>query len=374
MTADDQHRQAVLTLSDGTTFAGMSFGDLADADGEVVFSTGMVGYPESLTDPSYRGQILVLTYPLIGNYGVPADVETDAFESDRIQVRGLIVQEYVPTFSHRNASRSLADWLHVHKVPAMTGVDTRALVTHLRERGAMLGRIHVSSGGDDRVVPSEMSDPNVRNLVAEVSCTVPQWHRTSHPAQGTTPAVLLIDCGTKRGIIRAFTTRGIDVYCVPWDHDVTNDPTPVMGVIISNGPGDPTKVGATIERLHALLDGHRPILGICLGAQLLALAAGARTYKLAYGHRSQNQPCVEVGTARCAITTQNHGYAIDAGSLPADWRVWFTNANDGTVEGIRHTTKPFRAVQFHPEARPGPEDTSWIFDEFCAEVCPVVKL
>lgn len=369
MTDAIRHHRATLTLSDDMTFSGMSFGAPVDTDGEVVFSTGMVGYPESLSDPSYRGQILVFTYPLIGNYGVPPDTDTDAFESDRIQVRGLIVQDYVPTFSHWSASRSLADWLRAHHVPAMTGVDTRALVTHLRERGAMLGRIHVSSGGDDRVVPSDTSDPNVRNLVAEVSCTAPQWHRTTVRAHGTTPAILLIDCGTKRGIIRAFTARGIDVYCVPWDHDVANDPTPVMGVIISNGPGDPARVGATIERLRALLDGNRPILGICLGAQLLALAAGARTYKLAYGHRSQNQPCVEVGTSRCAITTQNHGYAIDAGSLPADWRVWFTNANDGTVEGIRHMTKPFRAVQFHPEARPGPEDTSWVFDAFCAEIC-----
>lgn len=369
MTADVQHRQAVLTLSDGTTFAGTSFGDLADADGEVVFSTGMVGYPESLTDPSYRGQILVLTYPLIGNYGVPADAETDAFESDRIQVRGLIVQEYVSSFSHWSASRSLADWLRAHRIPAMTGVDTRALVTHLRERGAMLGRIQVTSEGNDVMAFSAIPDPNVRNLVAEVSCTAPRWYRTSVPARGTAPAILLVDCGVKRGIIHAFTIRGIDVYCVPWDHDVAHDPTPIGGIVISNGPGDPTKAGATIAQLRALLDGYRPILGICLGAQLLALAAGARTYKLAYGHRSQNQPCVEVGTPRCAITTQNHGYAVDAGSLPAGWRVWFTNANDGTVEGIQHTAKPFRAVQFHPEARPGPEDTSWIFDEFCAEVC-----
>ena len=370
MIGDTPYHRAMLTLSDGTTFRGTSFGDLADTDGEVVFSTGMVGYPETLTDPSYRGQILVLTYPLIGNYGVPADSNIEAFESDRIQVRGLIVQEYVPTYSHWSATRSLADWLRVHRIPAMTGVDTRALVTHLRERGAMLGRIQITSDGDAATASSAIPDPNARNLVAEVSCTAPRWYRASVPARGTTPAILLVDCGMKRGIIRAFTTRGIDVYCVPWNHDVANDPTPVMGVVISNGPGDPTMVGATTEQLRKLLDGNRPILGICLGTQLLALAAGARTYKLAYGHRSQNQPCLEVGTPRCAITTQNHGYAIDAGSLPADWCVWFTNANDGTVEGIRHRTKPFRAVQFHPEARPGPEDTSWVFDAFCAEVCP----
>lgn len=369
MTTHVPHHRATLTLCDGTTFSGTSFGHSGDTDGEVVFSTDMVGYPESLTDPSYRGQILVLTYPLIGNYGVPADTVTDAFESDRIQVQGFIVQEYVPTFSHWNASRSLAEWLHTHRIPAMTGVDTRALVTHLRERGAMLGRMHMTTGSEDCVRPSEVSDPNTRNLVAEVSCATPQWYRTPVRTNGRPPAVFLMDCGTKRGIVRAFTMRGIDVYCVPWDHDIANDPTPVGGIVISNGPGDPMKVGATITNLRTILDGHRPILGICLGFQLLALAAGARTYKLAYGHRSQNQPCVEVGTPRCAITTQNHGYTVDAGSLPAGWRVWFTNANDGTVEGIQHTAKPFRAVQFHPEARPGPEDTSWIFDEFCAEVC-----
>jgi len=365
-----QHHRAVLTLSDGTTFRGMSFGFPVDTDGEVVFSTGMVGYPETLTDPSYRGQILVLTYPLIGSYGVPSATATDAFESDRIQVRGLIVQDYVSTFSHWSATRSLADWLSEHHIPAMTGVDTRALVTHLRDHGVMLGCMRTVPDGGDQGAPAVMTDPNTRNLVAEVSCTAPCWYRTPTRTHGTPPAVLLVDCGTKRGIIRAFTARGVDVYCVPWDHDIANDPTPVMGIIVSNGPGDPSKVGATIAQLRGLLRGDRPILGICLGAQLLALAADARTYKLPYGHRSQNQPCMEVGTPRCAITTQNHGYAIDAGSLPAGWRVWFTNANDGTVEGIRHLTKPFRAVQFHPEARPGPEDTSWVFDTFCAEVCP----
>lgn len=343
-----------LVLEDGSVFSGLSFGTRASAAGEVVFNTGMVGYPESLTDPSYRGQILVFTYPLIGNYGVPSDGRKEGlvtnFESERIQVQGLIVAEYSDNYSHWNSSTSLGEWMEQHGVPGLTGVDTRALTKRLREKGTMLGKI---VRGDDDL---EFDDPNRRNLVAEVSVREPVEYPKGRKR------VAVVDCGVKHSIIRALTARDISVIRVPWDHDLLKES--VDGVVISNGPGDPKKCGETIENVRRLLSANVPVLGICLGSQILGLAAGADTYKLKYGHRGQNQPCIEAGTRRCYITSQNHGYAVDAETLPEDWREWFTNNNDGTNEGIVHISKPFFGAQFHPEASPGPDDTEFLFDIF----------
>ncbi len=340
-----------LYLEDKTAIEGKSFGAEKAVSGEVVFNTGMVGYVESLTDPSYEGQILVLTYPLVGNYGVP---KPEDFESNRIHAAGLVVSEYSEAYSHHAAKQSLGEWLKASGIPAITGVDTRMLTKKLRERGVMLGTIANRA-------PNKFADPNERNLVADVS--VEKKHLYGEKG----PLILAVDCGMKENIVRSFLVRGARVLRVPWDYDFTNEE--YDGLFISNGPGDPTMCGATITNLKKALQKDIPILGICLGTQLLALAAGAKTYKLKYGHRSQNQPCADVidGT-RCYITSQNHGYAVDEKTLPGEWKAWFKNANDGSIEGIRHKTKSFSAVQFHPEASPGPTDTAWIFDEFLATV------
>lgn len=344
-----------LVLEDGSVFGGFSFGAPAGTTGEVVFNTGMVGYPESFTDPSYSGQILALTYPLIGNYGVPAEIEhelTSNYESGRIHIRGLVVSEYSRFHHHWTAERGLEELLVEQGIPGIQGVDTRALTKKLRASGTMRGCL------TDDPSSAVMGEP-ARNLGPLIS--VPE-RRTYAPPQGRVARVAVVDCGCKNTIIRSLLTRGIEVVRVPWDHDVTA--LNVDGVLFSNGPGDPTDYGATIETARRVLERGMPAFGICLGNQMLALAAGASTYKLKFGHRSQNQPCRIVGTERCAITSQNHGYAVDAATLPDGWTVWFENANDGTVEGIRHASKPAMAVQFHPEAMPGPVDTAWLFDEF----------
>jgi carbamoyl-phosphate synthase small subunit len=344
-----------LELEDGTAVEGRSFGAPRPAAGEVVFNTGMVGYPESLTDPSYRGQILVLTYPLVGNYGVPpADRERGIlryFESERIQVAGLVVSEHCERYSHWNAVKSLGAWLEEEGVPGVQGVDTRALTRRIRESGTMLGRI-VGEGA----VPFE--DPNARNLVREVSVQEPVLYGEGRPR------VLAVDCGMKNNIVRCLLARGASVIRVPWDHDFNDGRLEWDGLILSNGPGDPKMCAATIAHVREAMARGRRIFGICLGNQLLALAAGADTYKLPYGHRSQNQPCTETGTKRCRITSQNHGFAVDAATLPEGWEPWFENANDGTNEGIRHARLPFMSVQFHPEASGGPTDTEYLFDLF----------
>lgn len=349
-----EREKATLVLEDGSVFEGTSFGFAKGTTGEVVFNTGMVGYPESLTDPSYKGQILVLTYPLIGNYGVPSSngVPTlpTAFESDRIQIQGLIVSQYSSQYSHWSAVKSLDCWLKEHEIPALYGVDTRTLTKRLRERGVMLGKIALSEEG------CEFHDPNRENLISMVSVKEPVRY-----AGGKT-RVVVIDCGCKEGIIRALLARGVTVIRVPWDYDFLRED--FDGVVISNGPGDPKMCGETVLNVRRALEANRPIFGICLGHQILALAAGADTYKLKFGHRSQNQPCLEMGTRRCFITSQNHGYAVATETLPAGWEPWFTNANDGTNEGIRHRSRPFMSVQFHPEASPGPLDPNYIFDEF----------
>ena len=363
---------AYLELNDGTRFAGTVFGSLRDIDGEVVFNTGMVGYVESLTDPSYRGQILVLTYPLIGNYGVPTfEIGSEKFESDEIQVRGLVVADYSEAYGHWDAGQSLGSWLRDQGVLGLTGVDTRELTRILRSRGTMLGRIVRApgeSGGarglDDRTATATFSvrDPNATDLVGEVAAKKLVTHP---PLPGTTgPHILVVDCGCKRSILRELRARGCRITRVPYCHDFSA--MDCDGILLSNGPGDPAVCTTTVATVAKAMARSRPvaIAGICLGSQILALAAGGRTYKLPYGHRGQNQPVQQVGTQRSWITSQNHGYAVDASSLPAGWQVWFSNLNDGTVEGIRHDSLPFFAVQFHPEGAPGPADSLSFFDMF----------
>jgi carbamoyl-phosphate synthase small subunit len=359
-----------LVLEDGSVFEGTSFGRKSPIAGEVVFNTGMVGYPESLTDPSYRGQILVLTYPLIGNYGVPAYREDRhglplEFESERIQVAGLVVTEYVEKYSHYSAARSLGKWLDSEGIPAISGVDTRAITRKLRDKGTMLGKLETGM----KKLP--FFDPNATDLVSQVSCSEVQNYQTDAADSSKAPTIILLDCGCKAHIIRSLLKRGLNIIRVPHDYYFLG--MDFDGVMIANGPGDPMMARASIKNVEHALAVGKPILGICLGNQILSLAAGATTYKLKFGHRSQNQPCVEKtvtgsGRGRCVITSQNHGYAVRADGLPEDWEVWFENANDGSVEGIRHVTKPFRSVQFHPEATPGPTDSAWIFDEFSESV------
>jgi len=343
-----------LHLEDGTEYRGYSFGAQTSVSGEVVFNTGMVGYVESLTDPSYCGQILVLTYPLIGNYGVPAeDIENMLlrhFESDKIQITALIVADYSHIQEHWNAVKTLSDWLKEHNIPALRGIDTRALTQRLREEGTMLGQIIF---GDE----IGFYDPNKDNLVKKASITEPILYNKDGDK-----SILVIDCGVKHNILRALIKRNCRVLRVPCNFDIEDES--FDGVVISNGPGNPKMCPETVALVKSCLDREIPTFGICLGSQIMALAAGAETYKLKYGHRSQNQPCLQPGTRRCFITSQNHGYAVNPESLPLGWEPWFTNANDSTNEGIKHTSKPFMGVQFHPEHSPGPVDTEFLFDFF----------
>ncbi|TSC58491.1 MAG: CAD protein-like [Candidatus Peregrinibacteria bacterium Greene0416_19] len=389
-----------LILADGTAFEGTSFGAPVDADGpstpacrtgrefgtgEVVFNTGMAGYPESMTDPSYHGQILVFTYPLIGNYGVPSEELNEHgfskyLESENIHVRAIVCAQVSETYSHHAAVQSLQEWMTKHGIPGLTGVDTRMLTKKLREHGVMLGALVQDSGirteeiGKEKTrVPSpesrvpDIEDPNTRNLVAEVSCKdVIIYDAPPAPDQLT---VIAYDCGMKRNILRSFLKRGVRVVRVPWDFDLDAYDGHYDGVFISNGPGDPKTCVPTIKAVACAIENNVPTFGICLGNQLMALAVGGDTYKLKYGHRGCNQPCVECAPhtskrgERCIITSQNHGFAVDE-TLPKGWSVWFRNANDGTVEGIRHESGRFFSVQFHPEATPGPEDANGLFDAF----------
>jgi len=347
-----------LTLEDGSVFEGRSFGFPQSVSGEVVFNTGMVGYPETLTDPSYKGQILVTTCPLIGNYGVSSDHPVDEigspFESDKLQISGLVVSEVSADHNHWNATRSLPQWLVEQGVPALWGIDTRSLTKRLREKGSMLGKILM----DENDV--ELYDPNRDNLIAQVSLNRPVVYA------GGKHRIVVIDGGCKNSIIRSLLARGVTVIRVPWDYDFLAEK--FDAVLVSNGPGDPMACEKMVAQVRRAMERDHPIFGVCLGHQILALAAGGNTYKLKYGHRSQNQPCKEVGTNRCYITSQNHGYAVDTETLPAGWEPWFTNANDGTNEGLRHRTRPFMSVQFHPEAAPGPVDTNFLFDEFLSMI------
>ena len=347
----DRYTQGVLQLQDESRFVGQHFGCLTPATGEVVFNTGMVGYTEALTDPSYRGQILVLTYPLIGNYGVADPTRsTVEFESGRIQVSGLIVSEICREPNHWNALQTLSHWLESEGVPGLASLDTRALTKRLRTHGTMMGSIGI---GEAAVPVPPASD---FDLVSEVTVTRPMTYSKGEKK------VILIDCGCKESIVRNLLDRNITVQRVPYDYDFLNQQ--FDGVLISNGPGDPKMCTKTIGLVRSVMQRDVPIFGICLGSQILALAAGGNTFKLKFGHRGQNQPCIAAGERRCYITSQNHGYAVDPTALASDWDEWFVNANDGTNEGIRHKYKPFYGVQFHPEAAPGPTDANFLFDQF----------
>eukprot|EP00934_Nitzschia_sp_Nitz4_P008291 Nitzschia sp. Nitz4//scaffold163_size50693//3473//8569//NITZ4_006981-RA/size50693-processed-gene-0.33-mRNA-1//1//CDS//3329538010//8281//frame0 len=374
---DSKGEDALLYLADSSSpIPAKSFGAPVSVSGEVVFNTGMVGYPEALTDPSYRGQILVLTYPLIGNYGVPDESMQDEhglplyFESKEIHIAGLVVSSYSWEHSHWAAQTSLAQWLQKHNIPGIYGVDTRQLTKTLREHGSILGHLTVDVGQDYFGSPATEDlfvDPNKRNLVAEVSTKEVVYY-----GKGQTPTILAYDCGMKYNIIRYLVdTHKVELAVVPFDYDLKANPSNIQweGLFLSNGPGDPTMCANTIESIkYALeLSPPRPIFGICLGSQLLSLAAGAKTYKLKYGNRGMNQPCIDLRTGRCYITPQNHGYAVDSDSLPPLWKPLFVNANDQTNEGIIHTTKPFFSVQFHPEASGGPFDTAFLFQKFVGE-------
>lgn len=358
-------KKATLTLSDGTVFHGYSFGAEVGVSGEVVFNTAMMGYPESLTDPSYAGQLMTLTYPLVGNYGVPAfTMEANGLatfmESDRIYAKAIIVSEYSGEYSHWNGKETLSAWLQRENVPGITGIDTRALTKLLREYGVMLGRIDIE--GCEQVADAQYEGIN---FVNEVSCK-----EIIRYNEGADKKVVLLDCGVKHNIIRCLINRGVEVIRVPWDYDFNT--LDFDGLFLSNGPGDPDTCQVAVDHIQIFLQNEmgkkngkiRPCAGICMGNQLLGKAAGATIYKLPYGHRSHNQPVRMVGTEKCFITSQNHGYAVDTKTLGADWDPYFVNMNDGSNEGIRHKSLPFFSAQFHPEACSGPVDTEFLFDDF----------
>jgi carbamoyl-phosphate synthase small subunit len=363
-------KKAVLVLEDGTFFVGKGFGGTRKITGEVVFSTSMVGYPEALTDPSYKGQILTLTYPLVGNYGVPPYEQNFGiplyFESDHIQTSGLIIHELCTEPHHWASARTLGKWLQDENVPGISGIDTRRLTKKLRTHGVMLGVLEVCQEGQEPDINAllnevkQVTDPNATDLVREVSVREPVHYRVNGKR-----TVALIDCGLKNSILRNLLKRGVDVIRVPYDFSAREilEYKP-HGVFLSNGPGDPKNCIKTIRTTGELVE-KVPLMGICLGAQILALSQGGDTYKLKFGHRAQNQPALDLKTGRCYITTQNHGYAIDVNCLgKTTLECWFINANDKTVEGVQHKNKPVFAVQWHPEASPGPYDTEFLFDIF----------
>ena len=339
-----------LVFNDGTIMEGDSFGYEKSIAGEIAFSTSMMGYVESLTDPSYRGQILTLSYPLIGSYGVP---EKKYWESDKIQISGLIVSQYINTPSHFQNTQTLSQWLINEQIPALEIADTRFIVKKIRDEGATLTKIEFET-------KIEFMDPNKENLVVQVSTAAVTTYGKGKKT------IVLIDCGVKENIIRELVKRNVKVVRVPWDYDFIREGIQCDGILVSNGPGDPKMADKTIAIVKKALAQKIPLFGICLGNQILALASGGDTYKLAFGHRGQNQPCELVGSNKCYITTQNHGFAI--GKIPSGFKSWFINGNDATNEGIIHKTLPFMSVQFHPEAAPGPVDTTWLFDYFLSKI------
>ena len=399
-------KKATLILSDGSRFCGESFGYEKSVTGEVVFNTAMSGYPESLTDPSYAGQLMTLTYPLVGNYGVPpftkaANGLPHFMESERIHAEAIIVSDYSEVFSHWNAVESLADWLKREQIPGITGIDTRRLTKVLREHGVMMGRIEIDGVSDEPIATNEPAYGEI-NYVDRVSCkaihlyageeaetlalntpteelnaaidrfeaslpaAVASSADTAPRTAGSLKRVVLVDCGVKANILRCLIRRGVLVIRVPWNYDF--NPLHKDALFISNGPGDPNLCNATVENVKEYMKLGRPIYGICMGNQILSLAAGAKVEKLKYGHRGHNQPVrlMKDGkpTEQCFITSQNHGYAVNNDTIPEDWEPLFINMNDGSNEGIRHKTMPWFSAQFHPEACSGPTDTEFIFGQF----------
>lgn len=367
-------QKCALVLSDGHKFEGELIGAPLRASGELVFTTGMVGYSEAITDPSYFGQILTFTYPLIGNYGIPRLPKEFAlplprgFESLKPHASAVILAIDSPEVFHWNSFQSIDSWLKEQGVPGIVGLDTRHLVHLIRSSSNLLGRVEPEHPTGDRTfsrhidsaAPSKFFDPGMYEILDEVSVKEPLRLGKGKVRIG------LVDCGVKWNIVRQLVDMGCEVEILPWRTDFSK--VDCHAWLLSNGPGDPTRTGNLREEVRKLLDGQRPVLGICLGHQILALAAGAITRRMPYGHRSHNQPVYEVGTRRGYITSQNHGYVVEEGSLPDGWVPWFKNVNDQTIEGIRHSSRPFRSVQFHPEASGGPRDTSWILEQFVSEV------
>ena len=358
--------EASLIFKDGSQFLGEGFGYQKSVAGELVFNTGMMGYPETMTDPSYAGQIIVLTYPLIGNYGIPNQkIEKNLlkhFESRKIFLKAIVVSR-LTKHHHWAAETSLQDWMKTHKVAGIQGIDTRMLTKKLRTQGSQLAQICFQK---KKVA---FSDPNKTNLVSEVSITEPLFFAGSD-ASGGSKKILLLDTGCKHNIIRSLLKRNLSVEWVPWDYDFSKKK--YDGLMLGNGPGNPDQLGMIIERVRECFKNKKPIFGICLGHQIIAKAAGAKTYKMTFGHRSYNQPCIEIKekkqTNKCLITSQNHGFAVAEKTIPKDWQEWFVNANDGSNEGIKHNKLPFQSVQFHPEATPGPTDSDYLFDTFANQV------
>jgi carbamoyl-phosphate synthase small subunit len=362
-----QSRRMKLVLEDGTEMEGAAFGEAEAVFGEVVFNTGMTGYVETLTDPSYKGQILVSTYPLVGNYGVPMPRKQGAldrpFESSRIQVQGLVVQTYVSAYSHHAARRSLGEWLCAEKIPAVTGIDTRTLTRRLREHGTMQGWLFPAQMGLDEAKRMARAIDMRDEVFRSVAPSEPIHY------QAGDLKILVVDAGAKDNIVRSLLERGASVIRAPYHARLAELALGADGILIGNGPGDPKDLKLLIEQVRALLGSYRrPIFGVCLGNQILALAAGADTCKLPYGHRGVNQPVQDLLTRRCYVTSQNHGYAVRDETLPPDWEPWFVNINDGTNEGIRCRVKPVFSVQFHPEASPGPRDAGYLFDDYLRTV------